>query len=141
MCLILKVAQLSAVAWWWCEVGDRRLSDVWTKLPNDRLIVAAILLLLGQALNLAIYQQIGKDGVYYGFKLGRAVPWCTGFPFNVGLRHPQYVGVVLNIWSMGIVMIDPISAEAGLLYLLLGWCAMYYLVSLMEESGHEVKNK
>ena len=48
--------------------------------------------LCSQALNAAIYAAIGKDGVYYGFKLGRPVPWCTGFPFNLGFRHPQYVG-------------------------------------------------
>jgi hypothetical protein len=27
-------------------------------------------------------------GVYYGIKLGRKVPWATGFPFSVA-PHPQ----------------------------------------------------
>ena len=29
-------------------------------------------------------------------KLGRPVPWCDGFPFNLGFRHPQYVGGLLT---------------------------------------------
>ena len=50
---------------------------------------------IGQMLNICMYTSIGNDGVYYGFKLGRTVPWYSGFPFNVGLRHPQYVGTLL----------------------------------------------
>ena len=36
----------------------------------------------GQVLNAAVYRKLGKAGVYYGFKLGRPIPWETGFPFN-----------------------------------------------------------
>ena len=32
-------------------------------------------------------------------RLGRTVPWCYGFPFNTGLRHPQYLGVVLTLFG------------------------------------------
>ena len=32
-------------------------------------------------------------------RLGRTVPWCHGFPFNTGLRHPQYLGVVLTLFG------------------------------------------
>lgn len=44
-----------------------------------------------QVLNISIYKAIGNDGVYYGFKLGRPVPWSSAFPFNAGFRHPQCV--------------------------------------------------
>lgn len=27
------------------------------------------------------------------------MPWCHGFPFNTGLRHPQYLGVVLTLYG------------------------------------------
>lgn len=27
------------------------------------------------------------------------MPWCYGFPFNTGLRHPQYLGVVLTLFG------------------------------------------
>ena len=37
-----------------------------------------------------------QDGVYYGFKMGRPVPWSSAFPFNLGFRHPQYVGAMLT---------------------------------------------
>ena len=56
---------------------------IWCCQAGGALIIA------GQSLNVAIYRAIGNDGVYYGFKLGRTVPWCSGFPFNFGLRHPQ----------------------------------------------------
>ena len=59
--------------------------------------VFALYVCAGQSLNMAMYASIGNAGVYYGWKLGRPVPWCTAFPFNVGLRHPQYVGVVLTL--------------------------------------------
>ena len=36
--------------------------------------------------------------VFYA-RLGRTVPWCYGFPFNTGLRHPQYLGVVLTLFG------------------------------------------
>ena len=73
--------------------------------------VGAALVVWGQALNVGprpasydrrrrrdtrsragIYRAIGKAGVYYGYKFGVAVPWCTGFPFTLGLAHPQYLG-------------------------------------------------
>jgi len=57
-----------------------------------RVAVAMLLLVAGQALNAGIYAAIGKEGVYYGFKLGARVPWVTGFPFNLGYRHPAVRG-------------------------------------------------
>jgi len=53
----------------------------------------------GQVLNLSVWYQIGKDGVCYGIKYGREVPWCTSFPYNV-MAHPQYTGAILTVWGM-----------------------------------------
>lgn len=88
-----------------------------------RWLAAAVLLGAGQALNIGVYRALGKlpltakcrkalssqliaaeqgrrcgagrDGVYYGTKLGKAVPWCRGFPFSVA-PHPQYLGSTLT---------------------------------------------
>ncbi|MFO0775701.1 MAG: methyltransferase [Nitrospiraceae bacterium] len=56
------------------------------------------LIAVGQMLNLGVFVQLGKIGVFYGNKLGYHVPWCERFPFTV-IRHPQYVGAVLTIWG------------------------------------------
>lgn len=86
--------------------------------------VALVLLAIGQTLNTAIYAAIGKDGVYYGFKLGAPVPWCEGFPFNLGFRHPQYVGGFCS--QLGIISLVSSSSllDAGLLPLVAWWFFM-----------------
>ena len=84
-----KLSQLGVL---WLYLGDggraAALASV-QSAPAWCWQVGGGLILVGQSLNLAIYRAIGNDGVYYGFKLGRTVPWCSGFPFNIGLRHPQ----------------------------------------------------
>ena len=102
--------------------------------------LAAALAACGQALNVAIYAAIGKDGVYYGFKLGRPVPWATAFPFNVGLRHPQYVGVVLTILGLATTQLSHATAAAGLPQVAAAWAAMYVVMAAMEEVGDNDKS-
>ena len=84
-----KLSQLGVL---WLYLGDggraAALASV-QSAPAWCWQAAGALILAGQTLNVAIYRAIGNDGVYYGFKLGRTVPWCSGFPFNIGLRHPQ----------------------------------------------------
>ena len=62
----------------------------WSKVTYFQWVMLAHAIVLGQGLNSAIYRAIGKAGVYYGYKIGVPVPWCTGFPFNVFTMHPQY---------------------------------------------------
>ncbi|KAL1519153.1 hypothetical protein AB1Y20_003413 [Prymnesium parvum] len=97
--------------------------------------LAAVLICLGQTLNAAIYAAIGKDGVYYGFKLGAPVPWCDGFPFNLGFRHPQYVGGFCSQLGVVAVVSSPAALKAGLLPLGAWWFFLYSATSLMEASG------
>ena len=144
MNLLLKLTQAYGVGQWWISSSNGDVNGAQDMLGYlkenvsvQRLVVAAILMIAGQVLNAAIYYRIGDDGVYYGFKLGRTVPWCTKFPFNVGFRHPQYFGVVLNIWAIAIVLLSPFSLREGLLQISLAWCFMYFLVSCMEETGGE----
>ena len=76
---------------------------------------------------------IGNAGVYYGWKLGRPVPWCTSFPFNAGLRHPQYVGVVLTILGGVALLLSEAMVRAGLVQAALAWAGMYICMSAMEQ--------
>jgi len=149
MCLALKAVQFGALICWWLHAHRRSIFELGYFVESVResavhdgtlVAVALIFICVSQILNLAIYYQIGNDGVYYGFKLQRPVPWCTGFPFNVGLRHPQYVGVVFGIWGCGCLMITGKAVEGGLFSVLLAWCVMYLLVSRMEETGSESKS-
>ena len=99
----------------------------------------ALYLLVGQGLNVAMYAAIGNDGVYYGFKLGRSVPWCTSFPFNVHLRHPQYVGVVLTLLGGLAVLMTPELVSNGLVPAGLAWASMYIIMAIMEELSDNPK--
>jgi hypothetical protein len=108
------VAVISAPAWCW--------------------IVAAVLIGVGQTLNVAMYSAIGNAGVYYGFKMGHDVPWAYGFPFNVGLRHPQYVGVVLSI--SGASTLTPATCIASYVLLLsLHHCVARHSANLADSNG------
>lgn len=100
-----------------------------------RVATAAALIVAGQTLNAGIYAAIGKNGVYYGFKLGAQVPWCDGFPFNLGYRHPQYVGGTLSQYAVFAVLSSRETMAAGLLPLLVWWTVNYALVSWMEASS------
>ena len=91
-----KTLQLAVFVWWCYLHGDGVLRP-----PGEHGLwigVGGALIALGQALNLGVFVQLGKIGVFYGNKLGYHVPWCEAFPFTV-LRHPQYVGAVLSIWG------------------------------------------
>lgn len=94
--VFFKTLQLSVFFWWCYMHGNGALI-----LPGEDGIwigVGGILIAIGQVLNLGVFFQLGKIGVFYGNKLGYQVPWCRGFPFSL-FRHPQYVGTVLSIWG------------------------------------------
>merc|ERR1719326_1486241 len=143
----LKAVQLGSVLAW-CEWGllpvcgaAATLNDRWAVVEALRSAAPArwmfglALLIPGQALNIGIYKAIGADGVYYGFKLGQPVPWATGFPFNLGLRHPQYVGAMLA-WT-GILSLGAVSRQAAVpLGALLGiWGCFYSITAQIEQRG------
>lgn len=86
-------------------------------------VVGANLVALGQALNVGIYRSIGKVGVYYGYKYGMSVPWCTGFPFNVCCAHPQYLGSALTAY--GFVLLAATDA-----HVLRGWGGLAHVQAL-----------
>ena len=68
--------------------------------------LGAMMVAVGQGLNVAVFYRLGKVGVFYGNKLGYSIPWSRKFPFSC-LKHPQYVGALLSIWGFFLVMRFP----------------------------------
>jgi hypothetical protein len=68
------------------------------ELGQTTVICSVFLMVLGQYLNVSVYNALGTNGVYYGVRFGIDVPWCHDFPYNVSwLKHPQYVGSIMSI--------------------------------------------
>lgn len=62
-------------------------------------VIGAVLIVLGQTLNFAVFFRLGRTGVFYGCRFGHDVPWVHGFPFSV-FSHPQYLGTAISIWGL-----------------------------------------
>lgn len=90
-----------------------------------------VLVCYGQSLNVGIFQAIGHDGVYYGFKLGKKIPWVTGWPFDT-VAHPQYVGSVLTVWGI-LALVWGQAPPTSLLVVAGFWTLMYVVTALQEQ--------
>jgi methylene-fatty-acyl-phospholipid synthase len=101
-----KVLQLGVFIAW-CVIVSR--GSVWPCSPDGRVLAAGLLAIaFGQALNLSVFNSLGKTGVFYGNKLGHTIGWRESFPFT-WFDHPQYVGTVLSIWGFFLLMRFPAS--------------------------------
>jgi len=100
---LFKFIQLGVFVGWIVAFNDGLPLPTAAPLP---MAVGIILILLGQFLNMSVFQRLGKVGVFYGNKLGHQVPWVEGFPFSL-VPHPQYTGTVLSIWGLFLVMRYP----------------------------------
>jgi protein-S-isoprenylcysteine O-methyltransferase Ste14 len=76
-------------------------------------------------------QAIGHDGVYYGFKLGKVIPWFYGWPFDT-VPHPQYFGSVLTIWGM-VALVWSQAPQAALVIMAGFWTLVYVVTALQEQ--------
>ena len=92
-----KLVQVAVFASWYYLHFGMELPPVRPTFPT--VLASICTFAIGQVLNLSVWYQIGKDGVCYGIKYGRSVPWCTSFPYNV-MAHPQYTGAILTVWGM-----------------------------------------
>lgn len=133
--VVAKLVQLVSLLLY---LGANGCALAWSSLTSAPLwcwLVMVAYVALGQALNFTTYAAIGKVGVYYGFKFGQSVPWCYGFPFNTGLRHPQYLGVVFTLWGGLLMLLSEELAIAGIPLMVMAWSLMYVVMCKMEESG------
>lgn len=83
-----------------------------------------------QVLNIAVYQTLSTNGVYYGAKLGKKVAWKHGFPFNT-VSHPQYLGAVLTIWGLTSLLWD--VSPPGITTLAVYWSLLYAITAFWEQ--------
>lgn len=100
---VFKAIQLVVFLGWCILVGGSLQPASAAPLP---MAVGVLLMSAGQVLNAAVFQRLGRVGVFYGNRLGHDVPWCDAFPFSI-LRHPQYVGAVITIWGFFVLMRFP----------------------------------
>jgi methylene-fatty-acyl-phospholipid synthase len=71
----LKFVQFAAFFTWYLNTAP--LVD-FADLGVLRILIALVLFAAGQALNVGIFNAVGTEGVYYGIKLGKKIPWATG---------------------------------------------------------------
>ena len=105
-----------------------------------QLVSGAYLIFIGQLLNWFVWKKLGVAGTCYGFKLGRPIEWVTGFPFDLGLRHPQYVAAVLTICGMALITINKSTAKNGMLAIVAVWTSYYIFTAINEEISDMDKN-
>jgi len=99
-----KALQLAVFASWCYVLGN---GSLWPLTGTVMSVTAgALLIAIGQLLNIGVFYRLGKVGVFYGNKFGYRVPWQVGFPFCF-FKHPQYVGTVLSIWGFFLLMRFP----------------------------------
>ena len=81
----------------WCYVHGGRFPF---PAPHGPFVMALswALAVAGQVLVVSTFYRLGRTGVFFGDRLGYAVPRCRAFPFSL-LAHPQYVGTLLTIWG------------------------------------------
>ncbi len=126
--MLLKFLQLGGlVTWGLANIPPFKLAAV----PVVQVVVGVVAFAAGQALNMGVYKALGKEGVYYGVRLGKPIAWYEGFPFTV-VPHPQYVGCVLCIWGLTAVLLNQPNVDAGLLTIASVWSGFYCFTGIIE---------
>lgn len=82
---------------------------------------AVALVLFGQLLNYRVYELLGVEGVYYGTRFGKHIPWVTAWPYS-WISNPQYVGCILTLVGGALFLpflatVNGIASYAYLCYL------------------------
>jgi methylene-fatty-acyl-phospholipid synthase len=127
---------------WYLYINDYFLGEN-PEYPTSplKLVTGSIMLIVGQWLNSAVFNALGVHGVCYGFKLGLTIPWITGFPFNIGVSNPQYVGCILTNFGIITMIVNPISAKAGILMASFLYGCFYLISGYIETYTGKVQGK
>lgn len=114
---VLKVVQFASI--YMCTDVPAVLSG----LTVQTVVLAGLLLAFGQHLNYKVYELLGVDGVYYGARFGKSIPWVTSYPYSA-MQDPQYVGCIFSLLGV---------AALGLpLELVIWWLANYFYLMWLE---------
>ena len=125
-----KVLQCGSMLWFYLSTAPAVSSPF--DVSAYAYLCALQLIICGQILNAGIYRAIGKAGVYYGFKYGFQVPWCTGFPFNVCTAHPQYLGATMTSFGMVILLSTPAHYANGTMGVAVLQAVLYIYMAIVE---------
>ena len=131
--LCMKVVQLVSFLFYIVTLlGTNAFMETLTRAHPLTLLFGAVLVFAGQSLNIGTYKALGKDGVYYGIKFGRKIPWVTGFPFTV-CPHPQYIGSSLSVWGVLWPIMRVFTGEfLDLVAVGFYWSACYFTSAVIE---------
>eukprot|EP01134_Creolimax_fragrantissima_P004983 CFRG4983T1 len=103
-------------------------------IPRGLTAIAFSLITFGQVLNISTYKALKWEGIYYGAKLGKTIPWVHGFPFNT-FNHPQYLGCVCTVWGATLLVLGTMHFYRWMHVLSVGtWWTLLYVFSSMVES-------
>ncbi|KAL1528624.1 hypothetical protein AB1Y20_009962 [Prymnesium parvum] len=134
---INKTIQMGTFIGWYFYIIDFESPFVhgyaWHTVTRLQWVLLAQALVIGQGLNMAIYRAIGKSGVYYGYRLGMDVPWVVGFPFNVGIPHPQYIGACLTCFGVNAWCATETHLQNGWLNLTMLQILYYVYMGMVED--------
>jgi hypothetical protein len=143
-----KCIQFCVAVFWYLKVNDffvEYLMDPelanFESVSYVRLFCGFYFMVFGQWLNSHVWKTLGINGVCYGFKLGRPIPWITSFPFNVGISNPQYVGSTITNLGITMLLLNETSAKAGMLTVCLIWAVFYMFSSYVETYTGKVQGK
>lgn len=124
----LKLLQFITLFFYIYSLGSFEFGN----LTLTRALFSLALFGFGQYLNAAVYKAIGVDGVYYGTRLGKVVPWYEGFPFGT-VPHPQYFGSALSFWGLFLFLYNA-SHHFPLMILGVATSIYYAFSSYVEET-------
>ncbi|KAG0616432.1 hypothetical protein M758_5G115100 [Ceratodon purpureus] len=85
-------------------------------------IICVALFGFGQFLNYRVIDLLGEDGVYYGARFGKKLPWVEKFPFGY-FRDPQYVGSIMSLLGVSCWVPFPFIAL---------WIVGYFFMMVIE---------
>jgi len=101
---VFKILQISTFVAWCYDLGHGSLVLVRQSLVP--VTIGAMLVIVGQGLNIGVFFRLGALGVFYGSRFGYEIPRCREFPFSL-VDHPQYVGALSSIWGFFIALRFP----------------------------------
>jgi methylene-fatty-acyl-phospholipid synthase len=118
---VIKVVQFASIA----ALVD--YGEVAARLADPATAAAGLALAaFGQHLNAAVYVALGMDGVYYGNRFGKKIPWVRSYPYSVWAdMHPQYLGCLASLAGAAVL---GVPQEVAL------WWASNYLYLMWLES-------
>lgn len=91
-----------------CVLRCTDAAAVWALAPWQ-LAASLLLVAAGQHLNARVFALLGMEGVYYGARFGKRIPWQSAWPYS-HLRDPQYVGCLLTLAGAAAVMPAELAA-------------------------------